>query len=121
VTRWADRARPVLRYPAMRWRFPTLVLLYVTLDFANPLMPGAVSFEAGSIEVVQGDRTARTARPAALAARLVTVFPGWSVVPIDATLGRPAQFPWRPSTGAPRAARRMPQHFPAAPSPSEDH
>jgi hypothetical protein len=121
VTRWADRARPVLRYPAMRWRFPTLVLLYVTLDFANPLMPGAVSFEAGSIEVVQGDRTAHTARPAALPARLVTVFPGRSVVPIDATLGRPAQFPWRASTGAPRAARRMPRHFPAAPSQSEDH
>ena len=26
-------------------RLPLLVLLYVVLDFANPLMPGAVSFE----------------------------------------------------------------------------
>jgi hypothetical protein len=42
------------------WRgVPLLVLLYVTLDFANPLMPGAVRFESGRIEVVQADRSAR--------------------------------------------------------------
>lgn len=33
---------------------PLLLLLYVMLDFANPLMPGAVRFEAGSIEVGAG-------------------------------------------------------------------
>jgi hypothetical protein len=103
-------------------RFPLLLLLYVTLDFANPLMPGAVSFEAGSIQVVQGDRTARAARPAAAPARLVTVFPSWDVVPMDATLARPAPLPSRPSGRALRAVRRTPpQHVPAAPSPAEDH
>ena len=103
-------------------RLPLLLLLYVTLDFANPLMPGAVSFEAGSIEVVQGDRTARAARPAAAPAGLVTEFPIWGVVPMDATLARPASLPLRPSSRALRAVRRAPpQHFSAAPSPSEDH
>ncbi len=103
-------------------RFPLLLLLYVTLDFANPLMPGAVSFEAGSIEVVQGDRTARPARPAAVPVRLVTVCPSWGAVPIGATLARPASLPLRPSSRAFRAVRRAPPpHFSAAPSPSEDH
>ncbi len=103
-------------------RFPLLLLLYVTLDFANPLMPGAVSFEAGSIQVVQGDRTARAARPAVAPARLVTVFPSRGVVPAAATLACPAPLPLRPSSRALRAVRRAPpQRFPAAPSPSEDH
>jgi hypothetical protein len=44
-------------------RVSLLLLVYVTLDFANPLMPGAVSFDRGSVEVVQGDR----ARPTAVA------------------------------------------------------
>jgi hypothetical protein len=71
----------------MRWRFPTLLLVYVTLDFANPLMPGAVSFAGGSIEVVQGDRTTRAVRTAA-PARLVATPPTSSVVAVDATLAR---------------------------------
>jgi hypothetical protein len=66
----------------MRWRFPTLLLVYVTLDFANPLMPGAVSFAGGSIEVVQGDRTTRAVRTAA-PARLVATPPTSSVVAVD--------------------------------------
>ena len=103
-------------------RFPLLLLLYVTLDFANPLMPGAVSFEAGSIEVVQGDRTTRAARPAAAPACLDTEFPRWGVAPMGATLARPASLPLRPSSRGLRAVRRAPpQHFSAAPSPSEDH
>jgi hypothetical protein len=32
------------------------VLLYVALDFANPLVSGAVSFVGGTIEVVRADR-----------------------------------------------------------------
>lgn len=40
-------------------RLPMLVLLYVVLDFANPLMPGAVRFEGGSVEFVQADRAGR--------------------------------------------------------------
>jgi hypothetical protein len=103
-------------------RLPLLLLLYVTLDFANPLMRGAVSFEAGSIEVVQGDRTARAARPAAAPADLVTEFPSWGVVPMDATLARPASLPLRPPSRAFRAVRRAPpRHFSTAPSPPEDH
>ena len=38
------------------------LLVYVSLDFANPLMPGAVHFDRGSVDVVQGDR-ARAAVP----------------------------------------------------------
>ncbi len=40
-----------------------LLLLSVTLDFANPLLPGAVRFEAGAVESVQGDRTTRVQAP----------------------------------------------------------
>jgi hypothetical protein len=43
----------------MRRRLPLLVLLYATLDFANPLMPGAVRFEGGTVEVVPGGQSAR--------------------------------------------------------------
>lgn len=103
-------------------RLPLLLLLYVTLDFANPLMPGAVSFEAGSIEVVQGDRTARPTRPAAVPASPAAEFSIWAAVPMDATLARPVSSPFRPSIRALRAVRRAPpQHVAASPSPSEDH
>jgi hypothetical protein len=43
-------------------RVSLLLLVYLTLDFANPLMPGAVQFHGGSVEVVQADR----ARPPAV-------------------------------------------------------
>jgi hypothetical protein len=52
-------------------RVSLLVLVYVTLDFANPLMPGAVSFDRGSVDVVQGDR----ARPAAVVPVCITPTP----------------------------------------------
>jgi hypothetical protein len=42
-------------------RVSLLLLVYITLDFANPLMPGAVSFDRGTVEVVQGDRARVTA------------------------------------------------------------
>jgi hypothetical protein len=101
-------------------RFPLLLLLYVTMDFANPLMPGAVSFEAGSIDVVQADRTARAARSAAAPACLVTTFPVSDVVPTYATFARPTSLP--SSSRAHRAVRRTPRKdFSAAPSPSGDH
>jgi hypothetical protein len=44
-------------------RVALLLLVYVTLDFANPLMPGAVRFDDGSVDVVHADR-ARPATPA---------------------------------------------------------
>jgi hypothetical protein len=33
-----------------------LLFVYLALDFANPLMPGAVQFAGGFVEVVQADR-----------------------------------------------------------------
>jgi hypothetical protein len=105
----------------MRRHLLLLLLIYVTLDFANPLMPGAVRFEAGSIEVVQADRTARAARPAAAPTRLVAVSPTWSVQ-MDARLDRPAPSPALASILVLRNARRAPpQRFTRPPSPSEDH
>lgn len=44
-------------------RLALLLLVYVTLDFANPLMPGAVRFDGGSVDAVHADR-GRPATPA---------------------------------------------------------
>jgi hypothetical protein len=49
-------------------RLALLLLLYVSLDFANPLMPGAVTFDpAGSVDGLRAPRV-RVAAPAAVAA-----------------------------------------------------
>jgi hypothetical protein len=46
------------KMPAMpARRFALLLVLYFALDFANPLMPGAVQFVDGSVDVVHADRT----------------------------------------------------------------
>src|SRR4029453_1641428 len=37
-------------------RLSVLLILYVAADFANPLMPGAVSYPNGSVEAVHVDR-----------------------------------------------------------------
>src|SRR5262245_15363268 len=106
----------------MRRHLPLLLLLYVTLDFANPLMPGAVRFEAGSIEVVQADRAVRAARPATSLARLVAVFPIGAAVPVDAALARPVPVPPPAPSVAPWAARRAPPQLRSTPpAPAEDH
>lgn len=40
-----------------RRRLTLLLLVYISLDFANPLMPGAVQFDGGgAVDVVQADR-----------------------------------------------------------------
>jgi hypothetical protein len=106
----------------MRRRLPALLLLYVTLDFANPLMPGAVRFEAGSMDTVQADRAASLARSVTAPARLDATFPKDAVVPPAATVDRPV--PMRPvtSTIAFRTVRRPPpQRLEAPRFPSEDH
>jgi hypothetical protein len=41
-------------------RLSVLLILYVAADFANPLMPGAVSYPNGSVEAVHMERS-RTA------------------------------------------------------------
>jgi hypothetical protein len=39
-----------------RSRLSVLLILYVAADFANPLMPGAVTFLDGSVEAVHVER-----------------------------------------------------------------
>ena len=52
----------------MPGRLVLLVALYVALDFANPLMPGAVCFDAGdTVDAVRGHRPRVTAVPAVVA------------------------------------------------------
>ena len=99
-------------------RLALLLLLYVSFDLANPLMPGAVQFVDGSVEEVQADR----ARPEGLAAPAL-------LVQLPA-LGRPqvvvqASPRSRPITVDRRQAPLPVQHpsdaSSAPPSPSEDH
>ena len=106
----------VLGWRGMR-RLPLLLLLYVTLDFANPLMPGAVRFEAGSVEVVQADRIARAAVAAmpAQAAR--------DEAPLDPDRAQRVRVPV--SLG-PRPLRRLARRVPSrrstpSPSSTDDH
>jgi hypothetical protein len=50
---WAPRKIPAMTFRAVAF----LVLVYVVADFANPLMPGAVSFAPeASVDGVQPDR-----------------------------------------------------------------
>ena len=57
----------------MRFRQVTLLLLiYFALDFANPMMPGAVQLVGGSLETVAGCQ----ARTAEVPAPAVTAVPG---------------------------------------------
>ena len=57
----------------MRFRQVTLLLLiYIALDFANPMMPGAVQLVGGSLETVAGCQ----ARTAEVPAPAVTAVPG---------------------------------------------
>lgn len=39
------------------YRLTLLLFLYVTADFANPLMPGAVTYPNGTIEAVHVERS----------------------------------------------------------------
>ena len=100
----------------MRRRLPLLVLLYVTLDFANPLMPGAVRFESGCVEVVQGDRTARS-EPLAIAGPALVPIESPAVVDIARLAPVLPSLPWRL-----RPVRRsVSERSPTPPAPGEDH
>lgn len=99
-------------------RLALLLLLYVSLDVANPLMPGAVQFVDGSVEVVQADRArAESIAAPALLARLPALERPHVVVQ---TLSRS-----RPMTVDRRQtllpARRPPDALSDPSSPSEDH
>jgi hypothetical protein len=99
-------------------RVSILVLVYVTLDFANPLMPGAVSFDRGSVEIVQGDR-----------ARSTTVVPVCIVPTPETALERVrdahALHPPRPTVHRRRDALIRIRHAPPAAAdpavPPDDH
>jgi hypothetical protein len=99
-------------------RVPLLVLLYVTLDFANPLMPGAVRFEAGAVESVQAGRVAR---PAAAVMPALAAFPTEDLVLRDEALGVPVLARAIPHPVRRDVRRVHPSHSDPSPSPTEDH
>jgi hypothetical protein len=94
-------------------RLVGLLVLYLVLDFANPLMPGAVCFEPG--DSVEGTRAARD--HARLAIPALPAAPPARPAPLVAPRLRPAARPpaprrraaplrpiRRPEPGPPRAA-----------------
>ena len=100
-----------------------LLLLYTALDFGNPLMPGAVSFEAGTIQVVPGDRRPEPRDQPKRPARPVTVLPVWGAVPLGAVSLRPtslapARLPHSASFGALRRGSASLSHRPKTTSSS---
>jgi hypothetical protein len=104
-------------------RLLPLLLLYVTADFANPLMPGAVRFVAGELDVVHADRGGRPAKPEGDPARLVAVVPARRALLETTALDRPAPRPPLASLVlALRTGRRTPpQHVVLPPSSPDDH
>ena len=99
-------------------RLTLLLFLYVAADFANPLMPGAVSYPNGSVEAVHAERS-----------RMADVLPG---TPVRASFERieltdlrwhPPRFtPIRPVTGLRLIpVRRALLTRPDLPSSPEDH
>ena len=105
----------MLESPAMVRRVPALLLLYVVLDFANPLMPGAVNFDAGaSVEAV---RLERAWSPRALSAAVPVPAPPLALSP--ALVSPPAAHPTRPAPTRPtRRLAAPPRSGPTAESPS---
>lgn len=109
----------MLRWRGMWRRVPALLLVYVTLDFANPLMPGAVRFEEGSVEVVQADRAGRTGVAIMIA---TTTLASVGAAPDDGVRAlRPSLPPTAPARARRVVRRSLPGHSGASPSPTEDH
>jgi hypothetical protein len=104
----------------MRPRLPfVFLLLYVLLDFSNPLMPGAVNFDAdGSIEGVPHHRSGVSTRVAVSSPAKRDVRPSDSVVRRVNRPGpvRPAPIEWILDA---RHAQATATDLPA--SPTEDH
>jgi hypothetical protein len=97
-----------------------LLAVYVSLDFSNPMMPGAVSFDADdSVEGRRADR-GREADADASAARLPAAAPLRSAAAAPAVMGRARPAP----RGTPVWQPHVPRSYPSASSstaPSEDH
>jgi hypothetical protein len=104
-------------------RLLLLLLLYVAADFANPLMPGAVRFVAGEMDVVDADRSGRPLKPQADPARLVAVVPARTAGLDAPALPRPGSRPPLASILlALRTGRRPPPlHLVAPASSPDDH
>jgi hypothetical protein len=97
-----------------------LLAVYVSLDFSNPMMPGAVRFDADdSVEGRRADR-GREADADASAARLPAAAPRASAAAAPAVMGRARPAP----RGTPVWQPHVPRSYPSASSstaPSEDH
>lgn len=99
-------------------RLALLLSLYVSLDVANPLMPGAVQFVDGSVEVVQAER----ARSESLSAPAPLVRLPTLERPQVAVQAPPRSHPITVDRRqALRPVRRPSDASSAPPSPSEDH
>jgi hypothetical protein len=100
-------------------RLTLLLFLYVTADFANPLMPGAVSYPNGSVEAVHVERS-RTADVLPPGAPVVAFF---ERIELTGLLQHPPRVtPIRPVTGLRLIpARRALRTRPDSPPSSEDH
>ena len=98
-----------------RW-LVALLTLYAGLDFANPLMPGAVYFTSGVVSIVDGARSASehppTAPPAPRPHAVVPPPPAPAAVLSEAQVARRWRVPLR---------RPEPRAVAAPPAASEDH
>jgi hypothetical protein len=96
-----------------------VLLVYLTLDFANPLMPGAVRFERGSVDSIQGDR----ARPVVPSVSLELAPTPEAVIDrlaqVQASQG--TRWPAEPRRLRMAPIRRAPLPSPDPLAPSEDH
>ena len=97
-----------------------LLAVYVSLDFSNPMMPGAVSFDTtDSVEGRRADR-GREAEVEAGASHLPAVAPLRHAAVVPAVTGRARPAP----RGAPVWQAHLPRSYPcasASTAPSEDH
>jgi hypothetical protein len=100
-------------------RLALLLLVYVTLDFANPFMPGAVSFDGGSVDAVRADR-ARPLTPAVPVDLASSSEAGIDPVARVRASVRPGPIP-EPRHHAVTRIRRAPPSSSDPPAASEDH
>ena len=103
-----DRIRLMLRR-----RLTVLLFVYIALEFANPCMPGAVTFEGGAMDAATVDWH----RPAASAPLPASASPTGQVPTVVPTLPSPpvriSAAPRRPIPTAPRVATPLEPASPA--------
>ena len=99
-------------------RLAFLLLLYVTLDFSNPMMPGAVSFDPD--DCVEAVRAGRLTTPADAVAAVPAPAPSRFEPVRRAVLPRAPVMSPAPPRERPAHAWRTPAP-PPAPDRSDDH